>query len=255
LTAHDCRITYLRLATFGRSLALNAAVRRARGNVIAFTDDDCAADPRWLELIVASFQADRTVGIVAGDLVPSPKARRGLSICPATKTIDCTYRPAESGFRGPPGFYWAGANFAVRREVSDRVGPFDEELGPGTAFPAAEDVDYALRAEALGVVMRTRPDIVIHHVSGRRYGLRAVLRHQRGYGKGSGALGAKLKLLDHRLWYEWSAPRSMATIARDLLRRPAPEALRLFRAHYAAVGRRMYLERFAVDERGVSRAR
>src|SRR5579875_1084824 len=41
-------VRYLFVAQQGKSFALNAAIQQARGEIIAFTDDDVTFDPKWL---------------------------------------------------------------------------------------------------------------------------------------------------------------------------------------------------------------
>jgi glycosyltransferase involved in cell wall biosynthesis len=251
----DPRIRSIHLETFGLSRARNAAIDQAHGDIVAFTDDDCQAAPNWLSTIHACFEARPEVGIVAGNLVPSQATRRGASTCPATYTIECVYVPADLDYCGPPGFYWAGANFAVRRTALDHIGLFDPYLGPGSEFPAAEDVDFGLRAEALNVPMWTTPTSIVHHTFGRRYGLNNVLKHYRTYALGSGALGAKLSLLNHPVLARWRTSRSPRQTAMAVLRNPARELFLLYRAWYLAQGSRAYLSNFEVGPDGLTQPR
>ena len=250
----DPRIHYIHLAQRGLSLAKNAGIQAALGDVVAFTDDDCEPDPEWLERINQSFAEQPSVGIVAGDTFPGPRSRfRWLSTCPATRTIECLYKPTENNFRAPPGFYYGGANLAVRRDVFRLVGSFDEYLGPGTDFPAAEDVDFALRAEERGINMWTRPSIVVRHTYGRRYGLRNFLSHHRGYALGSGALGGKLKLLDHRLSREWGKRRRRRDVVISSLKNPPRALLERYKGRHIAQATIRYLAEFELDEKACSR--
>ena len=249
----DPRITHIGLERFGKSYALNEAVKVAKGDILAFTDDDCGAASDWLTTIVSCFTQEPAVGIVAGDLIAAPGRRLSFSTCPATYTIECVYRPAAENYVAPPGFYWAGANFAVRREVMDKVGPFDEYLGPGTEFPAAEDVDFALRAEVLGVVMWTTPKSVIYHAFGRRYGFKNALKLHRGYAIGSGALGGKLALWGHKLSKVWGRkPRTDEFITGFVTRFPR-SLLEVYESRYYKIGKSRYLSRFEIDSRILSR--
>jgi glycosyltransferase involved in cell wall biosynthesis len=252
--SEDPRVRYIHISDRGLSRARNTGIAAARAGFIAFTDDDCEPDPDWLEKLHESFVAEPSVGILAGDLLPSSQSRwRRPSACPATRTMEYLYDPAGSDLGAPPGFYWAGANFAVRRSVFDLVGGFDEFLGAGSAFPSAEDTDFGLRAEMHGVMMWTRPSIVVRHTYGRRYGLRAVLRHHRGYALGSGALGGKLRLLDHRLSRRWGQPVSARDTLRAFIKHPPRTLLDIYRRHYDAIGTRRYLAQFELDDRALSR--
>src|SRR5262245_20417417 len=50
----------------GLSWARNAGVRAAQGDVLAFTDDDCLVDAKWLERIDAEFRADPSLSVLGG---------------------------------------------------------------------------------------------------------------------------------------------------------------------------------------------
>src|SRR5262245_44553500 len=55
-----------------------------------------------------------------------------------------------------------GANFAVSRLALDRVGPFDERLGPG-ASGTSEDVDFARRLRREGFRIGYMREAVVYH--------------------------------------------------------------------------------------------
>jgi hypothetical protein len=81
----------------------------------------CAAD--WLEVIADCFAREPRVGLVGGNCLP-PKLRGvHLSVCPATRVIDCVYDPAALGFVALPGFYFGGANIAVRHDTLEGSWP------------------------------------------------------------------------------------------------------------------------------------
>ena len=62
----------------GLSRARNTAIAEAQGEIVAFTDDDCEADSRWLEELVTRFMAEPAVGLIGGLLVAPPRAQRGF---------------------------------------------------------------------------------------------------------------------------------------------------------------------------------
>ena len=199
----DPRIRYLHIEECGASLARNAAMDIADGDIWAFTDDDCEADPEWLATLATAFEDDPSVGLVGGSVIESPKERRGVSICPAVYPPDVTYDPAAMDRTPPPGWDWIGANFAIRADVARRTGPMDIHLGPGGAFPIAEDTDYKLRLEAMGIRMRSAPAAIIKHTHGRRYGLGPRRRFASNYASGNGGLAGKLTLMGDPRGREW----------------------------------------------------
>lgn len=216
----DGRIRLLHLQEFGRSRALNAAVNVAQGDIYAFTDDDCEVDPDWLFTIDTCFRQEKEVGIVAGDLIPNRAMSFSISTCPAAYTIDYIYRPSERGYVAPHGFYWIGGNVAVRNTAMKKIGPFDNYLGVGTEFPSGEDVDFGLRAEELDIAMWTTPKVKVYHTYGRRFGLKSLLKHHRGYALGQGALNAKLEMWGHRLAKEWRDSYNGMQIVRNIVGNP-----------------------------------
>ncbi len=133
-----------------------------------------------------------------------------------------------------------------------QVGPFDNYLGVGTDFPSSEDVDFGLRAEALNVITWTTPRSIVYHTYGRRYGLKNVLKHHRGYATGNGALGAKLELWDHPLSKIWGQPQSIADNFRSLLRNPARYLLGRYKSRYIREGYQKYLAMYTLGSSRLS---
>jgi len=82
---------------------------------------------------------------------------------------------------------------AFRREAIRRVGDFDPRLGPGTAAPAWEELDFIYRLVRLGVPMRYTPDWLLYHDHGRATDAQADAT-QHGYMKGRGGFYAKYVL-------------------------------------------------------------
>ena len=248
----DGRLRYLHIDGRGASVARNAAMRAASGEVIAMLDDDCEAAPDWLAVIAECLDAGDGATLVGGALVAPPKARRGPGNCPWTTPSDTLYDPVRDGRRAPDGWDWLSANVAFLRGEMDRVGLFDERLGPGTTFPVCDDTDLKLRFERAGVRMRSTPRAVVRHTHGWRYGLRTVLRHQRNYARGNGAMAAKLTLMGDPRGAEWLGEMRDDCLRRWYRRRDPvqlPAGLRRWRYFHA--GYEECLRGYRVDERGM----
>lgn len=139
--------------TRGPSGARNAGWRLACGGVVAFTDDDCVPDRRWLSAGLAVFDADETVAAVTGAIaVP-------LSATPTDYERDAA---------GLERSEFVTANCFCRRAVLEALGGFDER------FAAAwrEDSDLHFRLLARGArVARAPGAVVVHPVRPARWGV------------------------------------------------------------------------------------
>lgn len=224
----DARVRVVPVARRGAAAARNGLLRVARGNVLAFTDDDCEPAPNWLEVLARAFQRDPEVGVVSGSLLPPAGLTPGwLTMCPVLQPREARYVPTAVRQR-PSDRDWVTANVAIRADVVADVGMFDEVLGPGTPYPSGEDTDYRLRIEARGVPTIATPESVVFHTYGVRSGVRAGLRQSRAYARGNGALAAKLTLQGDGHGETWKASVVYGVPGerhRDLLPHRAPLAL------------------------------
>jgi GT2 family glycosyltransferase len=164
----------------GPAWARNEGVRRARGEVVCFTDDDCAPFPGWAEALAAP--------ILAGEAqATSGPVSMGDGATGADKAWEAIVHYLQVRAAAPgtasPGFA-ATANLAARRSMLERL-PFDQ------SFPAAagEDRDWSERAVRQGVVPRFVPGAVVVHRSGM--GARSFLRQQYRYGRGAARYRAR----------------------------------------------------------------
>ncbi|HYH53289.1 MAG TPA: glycosyltransferase [Solirubrobacterales bacterium] len=158
----------------GPAWARNEGVRRARGEIICFTDDDCAPFPGWAEALarpIFAGEAQATAGPthVAAGATPADLAWEAI--------VSYLQEQANKPGTSSPGFA-ATANLACSRELMEQL-PFDE------SFPAAagEDRDWAHRAARQGAAPLFVPGAPAIHGPG----LRALdfLRQQYRYGRGA----------------------------------------------------------------------
>jgi glycosyltransferase involved in cell wall biosynthesis len=199
----------------GKSRALNAALSVARGEVIAFLDDDVRPEPGWLGAILRPF-ARRDVSAVTGPVWIAPDLVRPWMRSTHRSWLAETTRSTDG----------VGANLAIRREVLADVPRFDPELGPG-ALGLWEDTLFLRQVRSAGHRIVTADDApAIHHFSSERLDRAAWLRHAAAQGRSEAYVG----------WHWEHAPdhaalsRELALQVRLLFRRlrrrrdgPAPE--------------------------------
>jgi len=182
----------------GLGNARNTGMAAARGQILAFTDDDCYPDPDFLTRVLSAFR-DPSAGYITGRILLHDPNDFPIAINESAEPL--TF-PARS-IVNPGGVQ--GANMAFRRAVLDEIGGFDPLFGAGSLFPA-EDLDAACRASAAGWKGQYRPEIVVRHHHGRTESDAAHM--WRSYGVGTGACYMKLFLRGPRrvrlvrfLWY------------------------------------------------------
>jgi glycosyltransferase involved in cell wall biosynthesis len=198
----DERVRYIHRLEKGATRARNTGMQSASGEIIAFIDDDCEAHEDWLATFATRFEKDSEIGLVGGAVIAPPKTGKGLAKCPTVSPAESVYEPHKMEGKPPPGWDWISCNVALRREIADKIGFWDEYLGPGTDFPAADDTDYLLRAEALDIKMATTPQAVVTHTYGYRYN-QQLIKHIRNYNYANGGLAAKLTLMGDPRGESW----------------------------------------------------
>lgn len=184
----------------GLAAARNAGVRAAAADVIAFTDDDCAPEPGWCRALTHAL-ADPAVDGVGGKVVPvcarpflggyllahNPLAPLPAELLATDSAFHRLRRYLRSIFLGDPElaagaplYSPVGANMALRRELLDDLGGFDENLRFGM-----EEEELCLRAHARPqrrTLLRYEPRAVVQHHF-QPY-LRDGLRRSHAYGRG-----------------------------------------------------------------------
>ena len=158
----DGRIDYVPHDAVGKSRALNLALSRTTAPLLAFTDDDCVLPDGWVSGAVSALGgADVVFGNV--DAAEHDEDRFFVPKLELQRDELMTLRPLRY-----PTLVGMGANMAVRRSVIERVGGFEEELGPGCRFRAGEDCEFAYRVLAGGHTVRRAPGWALVHYGFRR---------------------------------------------------------------------------------------
>jgi len=201
----------------GLSRARNAGVRAARGEIVAFTDDDCHPTRSYLNDLLDVF-ASPEIDYCGGRVLLYDPADSPVTVNTSGTPL---LFPPKSFI--PPGTIH-GANMAFRRRVLETTGPFDVLLGAGSITRSAEDTDLIFRASWCGYTgfYAPAPTVMHHH---RRNTPVEVARVMRGYDRGRGAfyikhiLGKRTRLLVAKNWY-WSVrafkSRDTGSLAREL---------------------------------------
>jgi len=208
----------------------NAAIRAAKGQIIASTDAGVRLVPNWLEELIRPLQEDASLDVVGGFFLPDPKTvferAMGATVLPVESDID------------PERFLPSSRSVAFRREAWEEAGGYPEWLD------FCEDLvfDFALRRA--GRKFRFAPEAVAYFRP--RGSLGAFGRQYYHYARGDGKadlwrkrhavrfltylvgipLVVALAVVLHPLWwlllllgaaaYLWTPYRRLRPLLRDL---------------------------------------
>ena len=123
----------------GPGPARNAGVAASSGELICFCDADDVVAPGWLDALVSALES---APIVAG-------------VLDRVRLNGVVERAGRAG--ATPTFFAPSCNMGVRRSIFDQLGGFAAEFRQGG------DVDFGLRARALGYEVATSSDAIVHY--------------------------------------------------------------------------------------------
>lgn len=176
-------VTYVREDRPGLDIARNTGALAASGEFIFYTDDDVVLHPRWLERMLAAFDADidAVTGLVLPGELETPAQLHFERFWSFSKGFRRTDFGAEfyasDRVKGCPAWeVGAGASMAFRAAVFDQIGLFDERLDVG-ASGCSGDSEYWHRLLSHRRCCRYEPSAVAYHFHRRDWtGLRRQLR-------------------------------------------------------------------------------
>ena len=219
------KVRYVREDVQGSSAARNRALREAKQEFVAFTDDDAVPDRNWLRSLLRNF-SDLRVMCVTGLVMP-------LELETEAQEWFERYSPHGRGF-GRVVFDGAhcnplivnlvgvSASMALRSSAIDFIGLFDEALGAGTPTVGGEDCELFARILRSGYRIVYEPRALSWHRHRRTWEeLRNTLQ---GYGVGVYAFWTRMFVVNREfsvpllalkwLWYK-QLPELVASVRKQ----------------------------------------
>lgn len=169
----------------GRNVG-TAAAAAAGATIVAYTDDDCVAQPSWLSGFDTAFASAADVAAVFGTVRAAPYDRT-TGIIPAYEVREAI---VLRGLANKPRAEGIGACMAVRVDAWQRLDGFDDWLGAGASLASGEDTDLIVRLLHAGFAVAETPAAEVIHYGFRDWtSCRPLIA---GYMRGIGAVNAKM---------------------------------------------------------------
>ena len=163
----------------GLSAGRNAGIKVARGEILAFVDDEVTFGPDYFLNLKKCFTGkylDAVAGRILKESSGEPYAR--------------THRAKKHALGIHDFNYWLGGNMILARETIERIGLFDENFGVGKYFGSGEDLDYFYRLIQAKMRIVYCPEAFIYHPAESKINPE-IGKKFLSYGRGQGAVYAK----------------------------------------------------------------
>jgi len=161
---HPERFRYFFESQPGISHARNSGIREARGEILAFIDDDETAAPDWLQNLTANLHNGEWSGAGGRILSQWHSARPRWFSDQSALTLAPLAMFDRGSLDGQLTESPFGANMAFRKEVFNQYGGFRIDLGRiGKGMLSGEDSEFGQRVLAAGKRLRYEPSAVTYH--------------------------------------------------------------------------------------------
>jgi glucosyl-dolichyl phosphate glucuronosyltransferase len=157
-------LRYVMELDLGLDAARNRGIRDARGEIVAFLDDDARARADWAEAILAGF-AQHAAPVLGGkvNLIWEAERPGWFSDVLLKYLIHCDYGERVMEVTGAPWLY--GTNVAFRKDLFQEVGLFRLDLDrKGESLMGGGDTEFFQRVRSRGKKLLYLPTMVVGHL-------------------------------------------------------------------------------------------
>lgn len=176
-------IRYVQEPKAGLNFARNRAIEEARGDLLAFVDDDVVVDPGWLMALYASWIVHPDAGAWTGQVLPYELETEAQILFEQRGGFRREFKPVRFGsvlasnplYPSSIGICGTGCNMAFRRDLLLNLNGFDESLDTGKPLPGGGDHDIFYRVIRANYPLIYEPSCLVFHQHRRTY---AQLQHQ-----------------------------------------------------------------------------
>jgi glycosyltransferase involved in cell wall biosynthesis len=200
------QVTYRCEPCPGLDFARNHALAAARGELIAYLDDDVVVDRGWLAALAGAAAENPDLGCLTGQVLPLACATEAQLLFEARGGFRRGFTKMRWGQEGAglapfhpcnAGSFGAGCNMVLKTELLRRLGGFDEALDTGPPLPGGGDLDIFYRVIRAGWPLVYEPAMMVRHE--HRRDLQALRRQYWSWGLGFMAFLSKCRQTDPAL--------------------------------------------------------
>ncbi len=183
LVATFPNVRYVRELKVGLDFARNRAMNEAKGEILAFLDDDIVVDRQWLLGLVEAWAENPDAGAFTGMVLPYELETEAQILFERRGGFGRGFNKIRYGqlldknplYPCGAGIFGAGCNMAFKRALLLELGGFDEALDTGAPLPGGGDLDIFYRVIRAGYPLVYEPRYLIYHQHRREM---AKLRRQ-----------------------------------------------------------------------------
>jgi len=158
---------YVYEPTMGLSVARNTGAQTAKGQILAYLDDDAIASPQWLQILNQFYKDHDDVAIAGGKVTliwPDGVAPPRWVSVEMSGCLGFYDLGAEVVFIDNPGLTPRGLNYSMRRAVWTQMGGFDSQLGRvGKRLLSNEELQMTERVLEAGWRVAYVPEALVAH--------------------------------------------------------------------------------------------
>lgn len=153
------------------------AIKYAKGEYLAFTDDDAFPEKNWLKIAEKYLRKEEVSAVGGSQLTPSKdsfwqKVSGAMFLSPLSGGAIIRYWPGKKIQEIDD---WPTVNFIIKKADFEKVGGFDNSYWPGEDTKLCLDIIQKLNKKILYI-----PELLVYHH--RRVGLKKHLKQTGGYG-------------------------------------------------------------------------
>jgi len=189
---------YIRETQQGIAFARTRGAKEAAGKIISYIDDDCLANPNWLNEIIIFYDNNSAAISTGGKIIPKYLAPVADWFGKYFWGLVGNYDLGNKVFQMKGARYPSGANMHFRKAAFEKYGYFDGNLGrSGKSLMAGEEKAMYLKLINANEKVYYLPQVIVHHhVEGNKFDKEYVKRHSMGIGASERLMNnnSKLKL-------------------------------------------------------------